>query len=150
MARTTWLFVIPLVMSMSCDRGTSATTVPASAAYTDGFQVVVFEFQNDVPAKARSLPLKEAEKAIQEGSQAFIPDDGTAVQEQLSTGKTGDSRVILALKALDGEKQQVQVGFHESSRTFVYEYVVHGTRVIPLESAYSDLGKSKIVRYGSE
>ncbi len=42
------------------------------------------------------------------------------------------------------------MSLHESSRTFVYEYIVDGSTVHPMSSEYRDLAKSKVVRYTSE
>jgi hypothetical protein len=55
--------------------------------------------------------------------------------------------VLIRVTPLDAGKQQVRLAFHESSRTFVYEYAVDGAKVTPLSSEYRDLGKSKVVRY---
>jgi hypothetical protein len=148
--RTTILVLTLLAASTSCNRTSSPATSPVSAAYGDGFEVVVFEMRDGAPANVRSVPLKEAEQAIAAGAAASIPGDPAAVQKQLSTGKYGDSRVLITVTPLDGGKQQVRVEFHESSRTFVYEYAVDGAKVTPIGSEYRDLSKSKAVRYAGE
>src|SRR4051812_20916549 len=84
-----------LTLTASCDRGSAPTNSPASAAYGDGFEVVVFEVRGGAPTNVRSVPLAEAEQAIAAGAQASIPGDPAAVQQQLSTGKSGDSRVLV-------------------------------------------------------
>jgi hypothetical protein len=127
-----------------------ATTSPASTAYTDGFEVVVFELRDGIPTNVRSLPLKDAEQAIASGSQSLIPGDPAAVQRQIPTGKGGDSKVLLSVQSLADTKQQVRVSFHESGRTFVYKYAVDGVHVRPVSSEHRDLAKSKVVRYAGE
>jgi hypothetical protein len=144
------LVLTMLAVGTSCNRASAPTTSPVAAAYGDGFEVVVFELRDGTPANVRSVPLKEAEQAIAAGAQASIPGDPAAVQQQLSTGKSGDSRALITVKPLDGGKQQVRVAFHESGRTFVYEYAVDGAKVTPIGSEYRDLGKSKTVRYAGE
>jgi hypothetical protein len=139
-----------LTASTSCNRTSALATSPVSTAYSDGFEVVVFEMRDGAPANVRSVPLKEAEQAIATGAQASIPGDSAAVQKQLSTGKSGDSRVLITVTPLDSGKQRVRVAFHESSRTFIYEYAVDGTKVTPIGSEYRDLSKSKAVRYSGE
>jgi hypothetical protein len=142
------LFPVLAILALipSCDRAAAPATSPASAAYGDGFEVVVFDVGDEAPANVRSVPLKEAERAIAAG----ISGDPAAVQRQLSTGKSGDSRVLITVKPLDAGKQRVRVAFHESSRTYVYEYAVDGAKVTPLSSEYHDLGKSKVVRYSRD
>ena len=76
--------------------------------------------------------------------------DPAAVQEKLSAGKSGDYHVLLAVKPLEAGKQQVRLAFHESKRTYVYEYAVTGTRIVPLSSEYRDLARSAVVRYSGE
>jgi hypothetical protein len=136
-----------LTLLPSCDRAAAPTTSPTSAAYGDGFEVVAFDVRDGAPTSARSVPLKEAERAIAAGARAAIPGDPVAVQRQLSAGKSGDSSVLITVTPLDARKQQVRLTFHESSRTFVYENAVDGAKVAPLASEYRDLGKSKVVRY---
>ena len=144
------LVLTMLTACTSCNRASAPTTSPVSAAYSDGFEVVVFELRDGEPANARSLPLQEAEEEIAAGSQASIPGDPAAIQQQLSTGKSGDSRVLITVTPLDGGKQHVRIAFHESSRTFVYEYAVDGAEVIPIGSEYRDLGESKAVLYSGK
>lgn len=144
------LVLAVLTLVTSCNRANAPTTSPASAAYTDGFEVVVFELRDGVPTNVRSVPLKDAKQAIASGSHALIPGDPAVIQRQISTGKGGDSKVLLSVKSLAEAKQQVRASFHESSRTFVYEYVVDGTRLRPVTSVYRDLAKSKVVRYAGE
>jgi hypothetical protein len=141
------LVLAMLTLFASCKRVTAPTTSPASAAYTDGFEAVVFEVRDGVPTKVRSLPLKDAEQAIASGSQALIPGDPAVVQRQISTGRSGDSKVVFFVQSVAEAKQQVRVSFHEGDRTFVYEYVVDGNQLRPVTSEYHDLGKSKVVRY---
>lgn len=151
LAATRLILVLTLLaVSTSCNRTGTPTTSPASTAYSDGFEVVIFEMRDGAPANVRSVPLKEAEQAIAAGAQVSIPGDSAAIQKQLSTVKSGDSRVLITVTPLDGGKQQVRVAFHESSRTFVYEYVVDGAKVTPTGSEYRDLSKLKAVRYSGE
>src|SRR3954451_16440621 len=79
-----------LTLIPSCNRAAAPATSPASAAYGDGFEVVVFDVRDGAPTNARSVPLKEAERAIAAGARAAIPGDPAVVQRQLSTGKSGD------------------------------------------------------------
>jgi hypothetical protein len=134
----------------SCNRSGAPTTAPASAAYADGFEVVVFDLRGGAPVHVRSVPLKEAEQAIAAGARALIPGDPAAVQQQLSAGKSGDSRVLVAVTPLDEGKQQVRLTFRESSRSYVYEYAVDGAKIRPVASEYRDLGKSQAVRCSGE
>ncbi|MFO0919890.1 MAG: hypothetical protein U0872_16455, partial [Planctomycetaceae bacterium] len=76
-----WLTMLSLITS--CNRAAAPSTSPAAAAYTDGFEVVVFEMRDGAPINARSLHLKEAEDAIDSGSQALIPGDPASLQRQL-------------------------------------------------------------------
>ncbi|MFO0919787.1 MAG: hypothetical protein U0872_15925, partial [Planctomycetaceae bacterium] len=75
------------------------------------------------------------------------PGDPASLQRQLSTGHRGDSKVQVSVLPLSERKQQVRLSFHESSRTYMYQYVVDGERVLPLSSEFRDLSKSKTVRY---
>ena len=152
LAATRWIVVLLVAASAaSCgSRSAAPAVVPASTAYSDGFEVVVFDMRDGVPSNVRSLHLKEAEQAIAAGAQASIPGDPAAVQEKLSAGKSGDYHVLLTAKPLEAGKQQVRLAFHESKRTYVYEYAVTGTRIVPLSSEYRDLARSEVVRYSGE
>ncbi|MGL6076212.1 MAG: hypothetical protein ACRC8S_18815 [Fimbriiglobus sp.] len=136
--------VLPLLMS--CNRVNETATSPLSAAYTDGFEVVVFDLSDDGPANVRSVTLAEAERAITSGSRALIPGDPTAIQRQIPTGN-GDSTVLISVQQLAEGKQQIQLSFHKSNRTYVYEYVVDDSVLRPVASEYRDLACSKLVRY---
>ena len=118
--------LILLLISVSCNRGGSMKTVPVSKAYGDGFEVVVYDLRDGNATNVRSLPLKDAEQAVAGGARAVISVDVAEIQRQLSTGKTGDSRVVLTAQTLAEGKQRIRVAFHESIRTFVYEYEVDG------------------------
>lgn len=149
---TMWLFpfLVMLTLIPSCDREAVPTIAPASAAYGDGFEVVVFDVRDGAPTNVRTVPLKEAERAVAAGARASIPGDPVAIQQQLSTGKSGDSRVLLTVKPLETGGQQVRLAFHESSRTFVYEYAVNGAKITPVSSKYRDLGNSTSVQYSRD
>jgi hypothetical protein len=138
------------LIGAACDRAGTSATVPASMAYADGFEVVVFDFHDGAPSNARALPLKDAERAIAAGSVCSPPDDPAAIERQLSAGRTGDSRGRVAVTSLDASKRQVRLSFHEGNRTFAYEYVVDGTRIVPRSSSHRDLNKSNVTRYASE
>jgi hypothetical protein len=146
--RTNCFLIVLAMLVASCNR--PPPTLPASVAYNDGFEVVVFDFANGTVSNVRSLPLKDAERAIASGSQALIPGDAAAIQQQLALGTSGDSKSTLSVQLLADGKQRVRVTFHESNRTFVYEYEVDGTHVRPIQSEYRDLGKSKVVKYANE
>jgi hypothetical protein len=127
-----------------------AKSVPVATAYSDGFEVVVFDTQNGSPTNVRSLKLKATEAAIAAGSQAMLPKDVVPIEMQLIAGQSGDSHAWVNVIPLAGGKQQVHVEFHDSVRTYVYEYVVDGTKITPVESEYRDLAKSEEVRYAAK
>ena len=47
-----WLTMLTLITS--CNRAAAPSTSPAAVAYTDGFEVVVFEMRDRAPINARS------------------------------------------------------------------------------------------------
>jgi hypothetical protein len=101
-------------------------------------------------SNVRSLPLREAEQAIAAGAKATLPANPAAVAKALPTGKSGDSRAYVTATQLPVGKQQVRVSFHQSMRTYVYEYVVDGGKVTPIRSEYRDLAKSTAVQYSDQ
>lgn len=137
-----------IATAISCGRNASMTTASTASAYSDGFEVVVLDTdEGGVIVSVQSLPLGEAEQAIEAGATALLPIDPSLIEQQLSAGTSGDFRTIVSVETLGEGKQHVRLSFHESKRTFVYEYVVDGTQVTPVASAYRDLAKSKSVRY---
>jgi hypothetical protein len=143
--RVVFAVTVPTLF-LSCNGANEPTTTPVSAAYTDGFEVVVFDLRDDGPANVRSVTLVEAERAITSGSQALIPGDPTAIQRLIPTGK-GDSTVFISVQQLSEGRQQIRLSFHKSNRTYVYEYVVDNGVLRPVASEYRDLACSKLVRY---
>jgi hypothetical protein len=141
------IFILALFAPFAVSCRHPVPTAHASAAYSDGFEAIVFDMQNGTPTNVRSLELKAAEAAIVAGSQATLPSDAASIEHQLSAGQTGDSHVLVKLTPLPAGKQQIRLEFHDSMRTYVYEYVVDGTHIAPIESEYRDLAKSEEVRY---
>lgn len=143
-------FVLAFLASALVSCRHPVPTVPASAAYSDGFEVVVYDTTNGTPTHIRSLELKEAEAAIAAGSRAVLPHDLVPIEMQLTAGQSGDSHAWVNVIPLADGKQQVHVEFHDSLRTSVYEYVVDGTHITPIESEYRDAAKSEEVRYAGK
>ena len=150
MTRQAFIPCLMLILSLSCSRRVSPKTVPASVAYTDGFEVIVFELRNGEPTHVRSIPLRAAEQAIAGGSQAFIPGDPAVVERQLPKSSTGDSKAIVTVQRLNGYKENVRVEFHDGNRTFIYEYCVDGSHLRAVTSEYHDISGSKISSYAPE
>ncbi len=73
-----------LMLVTSCNRAPDLAVSPAAAAYTDGFEVVVFELRDEDPTNVRSLRLKDAELAIAAGSEVLIPGDAGTIQPRAS------------------------------------------------------------------
>jgi hypothetical protein len=145
------LSVLLVVMATSCGRDSTTAVKPTTAAYSDGFEVVVYDVDNaGAVSNVRSLPLREAEQAIAAGAKAMLPADPAPVAKALPTGKSGDSRAYVTATQLPDGKQQVRLSFHQSSRTFVYEYVVQGGKVTPTRSEYRDLAKATAVQYSGQ
>jgi hypothetical protein len=143
------LVSLALLSCAGCNRRAPTTTAPSSAAYTDGFEVVVFDLKNGASANTRSVTLKDAEAAIAAGTRALVPgEDPTSIRQQLQSSGKADL-VQMSVQALDGGKQRVRVSFHESKRTYVYEYDVDGAQIRPVRSEYHDLAGAKVVRYGT-
>lgn len=122
---------------------------PVSAAYSDGFEVVVYQTRDGAPVNVRSLPLRDATQAVADGAQALLPSDLTGVQKMMRHEKSGDSQSSLLVTPLGSRKQQVRLSFHESNRTFTYEYSVDGSAITPLSSEYDDIGHSSFTRYSN-
>lgn len=137
-----------MVTTASCGRNASTTTAPTASAYSDGFEVVVLDTdEGGAIVSVQSLPLGEAEQAVTVGATALLPVDPSLIEQQLSAGTSGDFRAIVSVETLGEGKQHVRLSFHESKRTFVYEYVVEGTNITPIASDYRNLAKSESVRY---
>ena len=119
---------------------------PITSAYTDGFEVIVCNAEAKGQAKARSLPLKQAEAEIAKGASALIKGDPELVKSDLLSDSAIEMASVSVSSIGDG-KQRVRFSLHGGSRTWVYQYTVDGARVIPEKSEYRDLRKSRIVLY---
>ena len=137
------ILALLILTCVSCRQATVSST-PASNAYSDGFEAVVFDLFEGNPTNARSIPLKDAEAAIAAGAYARIPGNATKIASQIPIG-TGDSNVRITIQQLEGDDQRVQLAFHESTRTYVYVYDVRGNQLVPVQSEYRDLSRSKVV-----
>jgi hypothetical protein len=125
--------------------------VSPQTAYSDGFEVVIVELAEDgTPASARSVPLAEAEQAARdERCTLLMPDDETAVAQMLEQveDRKGDFSVHVSVERLSTDKQKIRTSFHDSMRTYSYEYEIAGGTVTPMQSGYRDLRRSSAVRY---
>jgi hypothetical protein len=145
------IFAAVMMAALSCRRaGPAVATVPAGAAYRDGFQVVVFDVVGGAAVNGRAVSLKEAEQAIAAGARALIPGDPSVLQEAVAVEKPGDARVTLDVKPLDADQQRVRLELREADRTYVYEYTVDGAKIIPTGSEYRDVNGARAVRYSGE
>ena len=139
-----------LVLASGCGRSTvTPKVVPAATAYTDGFEVVVFDAASDgSPTNVQSLHLSEAEAAIAGGSAALVRNgEAASLEQSLAVGHTGDWRATIKVTPIDAETQTVCVAIRESKRTYAYEYRVAGSSVVPMSSSYRDLRTSNGVTY---
>ncbi len=142
-----------MIALLSCTARTTSV-VPSAIAMSDGFEVVVVEYddQGEVEA-ARTILLKELNDRSageDQGVVKFPPSDAIRIESLLSTQGDGDSKVSIQITA-DDEWQTVQLSFHQSIRTYRYEYRVNlgDSTIQPISSSYRDLSKNSTMRYES-
>lgn len=143
------LAIICLV-AFGCARATNHKTVPASDAYTDGFEVVVIETAEDgTTLSARSLTLKEAEAAAADNpNTVFAITDAEHTAKLIETNESRQGDFSVRIEVTPNETgQQIHTSFHYGNRTFWYEYQIIDNTVTPLRSGTNDLNHNSMVHY---
>ena len=143
------LAIICLV-AFGCARATNHKTVPASEAYTDGFEVVVVETTSDGTAvSARSLALKEAEAAVADDpNTVFTISDVANTAGLIESNENRQGEFTVRIEVTPSETgQQIHSSFHYGNRTFWYEYQTIDNTVTPLRSGTNDLNQNSMVHY---
>lgn len=135
---------------LGCGRSTNQNPAPIHTAYSDGFEVLVIETDNNgIILSAQSLTLTEAEAAVTDAPNlSFTIQDADRAVELLTANESRQGDFSTLVEVTPSEAGQIiRTSFHSGNRTFWYEYQATSDHVTPLNSGTRDLKQNAAVQY---